>query len=75
MAVSKAQRAANKKYDKAHFKYQTVKMKLSEYELLKEAIEASKIPMNTFLRSAIMTKVADYVECETENMSDVQKDT
>lgn len=67
MAVSKSQRAANKKYDSVHFKYQSVKLKISEYELLKKAIENSKIPMNTFLRSAIMTKVAEYAECEAVN--------
>ena len=62
MAVSKSQMAANKKYDKEHFKYQSVKLKLSEYEALKKAIEISKMPMNTFLRSAIMCKVAEYVD-------------
>lgn len=61
MAVSKAQMAANKKHDKAHFKYQSVKLKISEYERLKEAIVMAKEPMNTFLRSAIMDKVYEYV--------------
>ena len=61
MAVSKAQMAANKKHDQAHFKYQSVKRKISEYERLKEAIVIAKEPMNTFLRSAIMDKVYEYV--------------
>lgn len=61
MAVSKAQMAANKKHDQTHFKYQSVKLKISEYEKLKEAVEISKEPMNGFLRSAIMDKVFRYV--------------
>ncbi|MDE5992218.1 MAG: hypothetical protein K2G87_04130 [Oscillospiraceae bacterium] len=58
---------ANKKYDKAHFKYQSVKLKISEYEMLKEALEVSKEPMNTFLRSAIMKRVGEFVEIADEN--------
>lgn len=61
MTVSKAQMAANKKHDQAHFKYQSVKLKISEYEKLKEAVEISKEPMNGFLRSAIMDKVSNYI--------------
>ena len=62
MAVSKSQMAANKKYDKEHFKYQSVKLKL--------AIEISKMPMNTFLRSAIMCKVAEYVDYNADGEKD-----
>ena len=61
MTVSKAQMAANKKHDQAHFKYQSVKLKISEYEQLKKAVDISKEPMNAFLRSAIMQKVSNYV--------------
>lgn len=64
MSVSKAQMAANKKHDQTHFKYQSVKLKMSEYEQLKEAVEISKEPMNTFLRSAIMKKVSDFVQSD-----------
>ena len=39
MTVSKAQRAANKKHDSTHFKYQSVKLKIGEYEHLKKAVE------------------------------------
>ncbi|MDE5576567.1 MAG: hypothetical protein K2J11_04190 [Oscillospiraceae bacterium] len=67
MAVSKSQMAANKKYDKAHFKYQSVKLKMTEYEALKQAIEIAEMPMNSFLRSAIMCKVAEYVDCSSDN--------
>ena len=67
MAVTKSQMEANKKYDKAHFKYQTVKLKISEYEKLKEALEISKEPMNTFLRTAIMKRVSEFVEIDDEN--------
>ena len=70
MAVSKSQMASNKKYDKEHFKYQSVKLKLSEYETLKKAIEISKMPMNTFLRSAIMCKVAEYVDYNADGEKD-----
>ncbi|MDE6709354.1 MAG: hypothetical protein K2J76_02560 [Oscillospiraceae bacterium] len=60
---------SNKRYDKKHFKYQTVKLKISEYEKLKEALEVSKEPMNTFLRTAIMKRVGEFVETDekTEN--------
>lgn len=70
MAVTKSQMEANKKYDKKHFKYQTVKLKISEYEKLKEALEVSKEPMNTFLRTAIMKRVGEFVETDknTENI-------
>ena len=67
MAVSKAKMDSNKKYDKAHFKYQSVKLKISEYEMLKEALEVSKEPMNTFLRTAIMKRVGEFVEIDDEN--------
>ncbi len=67
MAVSKAKMESNKKYDKAHFKYQSVKLKLSEYEKLKEAVTASKEPMNSFLRTAIMNRVEEYVKDVPEN--------
>ncbi len=69
MAVTKSQMEANKKYDKAHFKYQSVKLKISEYEKLKEALEASKEPMNTFLRTAIMKRVGEFVETEEKTES------
>lgn len=61
MSVSKAKMAANKKHDQTHFKYQSVKLKISEYKKLKEAVEISEEPMNTFLRSAIMKKVNEYI--------------
>ena len=66
MAVSKAKMESNKKYDKAHFKYQSVKLKISEYEKLKEALEVSKEPMNTFLRTAIMKRVCEFVETDNK---------
>ena len=61
MSVSKSQMADNKKHDQTHFKYQSVKLKISEYEKLKEAVEISEEPMNTFLRAAIMKKVNEYI--------------
>ena len=61
MTVSKAQMAANKKHDSTHFKYQSVKLKIGEYENLKKAVDLSKEPMNTFLRTAIMQRVNEYV--------------
>ena len=61
MSVSKAKMAANKKHDQTHFKYQSVKLKISEYKKLKEAVERSEEPLNTFLRSAILTKVKEYI--------------
>lgn len=67
MAVSKAKMDSNKKYDKSHFKYQSVKLKISEYEKLKEALEVSKEPMNTFLRTAIMKRVEEFIEPTDEN--------
>lgn len=61
MSVSKSKMASNKKHDSTHFKYQSVKLKITEYELLKKAVELSKEPMNTFLRTAIMQRVNEYV--------------
>ncbi|MDE6596970.1 MAG: hypothetical protein K2K44_13300 [Oscillospiraceae bacterium] len=69
MAVSKAKMESNKKHDKTHFKYQTVKLKISEYEKLKEALEVSKEPMNTFLRTAIMKRVSEFVETDEKTES------
>lgn len=69
MTVSKAKMAANKKHDQSHFKYQSVKLKISEYEKLKKAVEVSKEPMNAFLRSAIMQKVGEYVPEDPEEQT------
>lgn len=69
MTVSKAKMESNKKHDKTHFKYQSVKLKIREYERLKEAVQMSKIPMNSFLREAIADKVSRYIppdDCEFE---------
>ena len=57
---------SNKRYDKKHFKYQTVKLKISEYEKLKEALEVSKEPMNTFLRTAIIKRVGEFVDTDNK---------
>ncbi len=62
--TSKSQLEAVKKHDSTHFKYQSVKLKISEYEKLKKAVEISKEPMNGFLRSAIMERVSKYVPVE-----------
>ena len=67
MTVSKAQMAANKKHDSTHFKYQSVKLKMTEYEQLKKAVDISGTPMNSFLRSAIMQKVSDILPEGTES--------
>lgn len=72
MAVSKAKMDSNKKYDKAHFKYQSVKLKISEYEKLKKALEVSNEPMNTFLRTAIMKRVEEFIEPTDENTENKQ---
>ena len=69
MPVSKAQMEATKKHDKTHFKYQSVKLKITEYEALKKAVDISQEPMNSFLRSAIMSKVVEYVPDEEETSS------
>ena len=61
MSVSKAKQLSNKKHDSTHFKYQSVKLKIGEYEYLKKAVELSEEPMNTFLRTAIMQRVNEYV--------------
>lgn len=61
MSVSKAKQLSNKKHDSTHFKYQSVKLKIGEYEHLKKAVELSEEPMNTFLRTAIMQRVNEYV--------------
>lgn len=48
---------SNKKHDDAHFKYQSVKLKIEEYEQLKRAVEVSGESMNGFIRAAIMHRV------------------
>lgn len=70
MSVSKAKQASNKKYDKANFKYQSVKLKISEYERLKQAVELSKTPTNSFLRAAIMQKVDETITGEMDGGMD-----
>lgn len=61
MTVSKAKQLSNKKHDSTHFKYQSVKLKITEYDRLKQAVEVSGEKMNGFLRAAIMDRVEEYV--------------
>lgn len=67
MTVPKSQLAASKKHDSTHFKYQSVKLKITEYERLKKAVDISGTPMNAFLRSAIMQKVSETLPEEAES--------
>ena len=67
MTVPKSQLAASKKHDSTHFKYQSVKLKITEYERLKKAVDISGTPMNAFLRSAIMHKVSETLPEEAES--------
>lgn len=71
MTVSKAKQLSNKKHDSTHFKYQSVKLKISEYDHLKKAVEVSGEKTNTFLRTAIMNRVGEYVQ---EILSDEASD-
>lgn len=57
MANAEKIRASKDKYDAAHFKYQTVKMKISEHEQLRQAVALLGVPANTFMRDAIMQAV------------------
>ncbi len=75
MTVSKAKMESNKKHDSTHFKYQSVKLKISEYEKLKKAVVMSKEPMNGFLRSAIMNRVLEYVPIESNPDSTEQEES
>lgn len=61
MAVSKTQRDANKKWDDANMKYQTVKLKIDEYNRLQEYVKAYNIRKNTFIRKAITKAMDDGV--------------
>ena len=45
MTVSKAKQLSNKKHDSTHFKYQSVKLKIGEYEHLKKAVEWNRMPI------------------------------
>ena len=67
MTVPKSQLAASKKHDSTHFKYQSAKRKITEYERLKKAVDISGTPMNAFLRSAIMQKVSETLPEEAES--------
>lgn len=71
MTVSKAKMESNKKHDKAHFKYQSVKLKISKYERLKKAVALSDMNTNAFLREAIAEKVNNYI---SKDESDKQED-
>lgn len=70
MSVSKAKMESNKKHDKAHFKYQTVKMKISEHETLKKAVEISGETTNGFMRKAIMNRVKEFIPDTEPNDSE-----
>lgn len=53
MAVSESKKRANKKWDKENTKYQTVMLKIDEYNRLQEYVKANNIRKNTFIRKAI----------------------
>ncbi len=69
MAISKAKRISNDKYDAKHFKYQTVKMKVEEHEQLRQAIAAAGVPANNFMRAAIMAAVRQALGEDTPDSS------
>ena len=53
MAVSESKKRANKKWDKENTKYQTVMLKIDEYNRLQEYAKENNIAKNTFIRKAI----------------------
>lgn len=73
MALSKSKMESNKKYDQTHSKYQTVKMRISEYEAMKKAVEISGETTNGFMRKAIMDRVKEFIP-DIESGDSDQKD-
>lgn len=64
-SYTEKKKISNKKHDDAHFKYQSVKLKIEEYEQLKAAVEDSGESMNGFIRAAIMHRVNNYKSTES----------
>lgn len=50
-------KAARKKYDKKHFKYQTVSFKIEELEDIESYCKEHDIPKNTLIRQACMQRI------------------
>lgn len=53
---------AREKYDAKAFRYQTVKMKVSEFEDVDRYCAEHNIPKNTLLRKAIMQYIGKPIE-------------
>lgn len=71
MSKSKAQAAARDKHDAAHFKYQSVKFKIEEYERLQEAVQVSGETTNGFMRDAINNKVDRILDDTAADMNKI----
>lgn len=50
-------KAARKKYDAKHFKYQTVSFKITELEDIEKYCKENNIPKNTLIREACMLRI------------------
>lgn len=53
---------AREKYSKKAFRYQSVKLKVSEQEAIDKYCEDNNIPKNTLLRKAIMEYIGQPLE-------------
>ena len=53
---------AREKYEKKAFRYQTVKLKVSELSDIDEYCEVNSIPKNTLLRKAIMSYIGKPID-------------
>lgn len=53
---------ARKKYDKANFKYQSVKFKIAEIEAIDQYCKENNIPKNTLLREACMNAIGKSID-------------
>lgn len=55
--TSRAQLDSNKRYDQKTYKYQTIKFKINELELIKSYCDAKNLSFNGFVTSTLMKAV------------------
>ena len=68
MAMTEAQKRANRKYDKAHYKTIACKCKLQEYSIYKEYAEKQNITsMSNLLNKCVKYCIENNVEFKNED--------
>lgn len=64
---------AREKYDAKAFRYQSVKLKVSELEYINSYCDENNIPKNTLLRKAIMQYIGKPIEWQREYLASLIK--